>query len=80
MSGPVGGRMGGAVALVTGAARGAGQAVALALGAAGARVAVVDVNPDGAQRVVDAIVQGGGAGAHGPGGCFQQDGGADHAL
>jgi NAD(P)-dependent dehydrogenase (short-subunit alcohol dehydrogenase family) len=51
--------MSGPVALVTGAARGRGQAVALALGAAGARVAVVDVNPDGAQRVVDAILQGG---------------------
>jgi NAD(P)-dependent dehydrogenase (short-subunit alcohol dehydrogenase family) len=52
--------MSGRVALVTGAARGTGQAMARALGAAGARVAVVDVNPDGAQRVVDAIQQGGG--------------------
>lgn len=58
MTGLVGGLSG--VALVTGAARGAGQAVAQALGAAGARVVVVDVNPDGAQRVVDAIVLGGG--------------------
>jgi NAD(P)-dependent dehydrogenase (short-subunit alcohol dehydrogenase family) len=47
-------------ALVTGAGRGSGQAIALALGAAGARVAVVDVNPDSAQRAADAITQAGG--------------------
>jgi NAD(P)-dependent dehydrogenase (short-subunit alcohol dehydrogenase family) len=48
------------VALVTGAGRGTGRAVALALGAAGARVVAVDVNPDSAQAVADAIAQGGG--------------------
>ncbi len=53
----------GKVALVTGAGRGAGQALALALGQAGARVAVVDVNPDAAQRTVDAIMQAGGTAA-----------------
>src|SRR5579859_114558 len=38
------------LALVTGAGRGAGRAAALALGAAGARVAAIDVNPDAAER------------------------------
>jgi NAD(P)-dependent dehydrogenase (short-subunit alcohol dehydrogenase family) len=38
------------LALVTGAGRGLGRAVALALGAAGARVAAIDVNPDAAAR------------------------------
>jgi NAD(P)-dependent dehydrogenase (short-subunit alcohol dehydrogenase family) len=56
----------GKIALVTGAGRGAGQAVALALGRAGARagtplrVIVVDVNPDSAQRTADAIARAGG--------------------
>jgi NAD(P)-dependent dehydrogenase (short-subunit alcohol dehydrogenase family) len=49
------------VALVTGAARGTGRAIALALGQAAARVVVVDVNPDGAQQTADAITQAGGA-------------------
>ena len=48
------------VALVTGAGRGTGQAIALALGRAGARIVVVDVNPDSAQRAADAITQSGG--------------------
>jgi NAD(P)-dependent dehydrogenase (short-subunit alcohol dehydrogenase family) len=60
MSGAVPSPLPGAVALVTGAGRGLGQAVALALGAAGTRVAVVDVNPDSAQRTVDTIQQAGG--------------------
>jgi 3-oxoacyl-[acyl-carrier protein] reductase len=52
-------------AVVTGAGRGVGQVIALALGRAGARVAVVDVNPDAAQRTAEAITQAGGlAGAH----------------
>ena len=38
------------LALVTGAGRGTGRAVALALGASGARVAAIDVNPDAAER------------------------------
>ena len=51
------------VALVTGAGRGTGQAIAIALGKAGARVAVVDVNPDAAQRTADTIAQAGGTAA-----------------
>ena len=46
--------------LVTGAGRGTGRAIALALGAAGARVAAIDVNPDGAARTAEAIVAAGG--------------------
>jgi len=48
------------VALITGAGRGTGQAIALALGRAGARIVVVDVNPDSVQRTADAITQAGG--------------------
>lgn len=51
------------VALVTGAARGSGRAVALALGRAGARVAVVDVNPDSVQATADTVIREGGAAA-----------------
>ena len=43
------------LALVTGGGRGTGRAVALALGAAGARVVVIDVNPDAAQRTAAEI-------------------------
>jgi len=43
------------LALVTGAGRGTGRAVALALGAAGARVAAIDVNPDAAERTAAEI-------------------------
>lgn len=46
--------------LVTGAGRGTGAAIALRLGAAGARVAAIDVNPDGAARTAEAIEQAGG--------------------
>jgi NAD(P)-dependent dehydrogenase (short-subunit alcohol dehydrogenase family) len=49
------------IALVTGAGRGTGRAIALALGRAGAHVVAVDVNPDSAQRTADEIVQSGGA-------------------
>jgi 3-oxoacyl-[acyl-carrier protein] reductase len=45
----------GRVALVTGAARGIGAATALALAEAGARVAVVDRDPEGIERTADAI-------------------------
>ncbi len=51
----------GKLALVTGAGRGAGRAVALALGRAGAHVVAVDVNPDSAQRTADEISQSGGS-------------------
>ena len=47
---------------MTGAGRGTGRAVALALGAAGARVAAVDVNPDAAERTAGDI--GAAASAH----------------
>jgi len=50
-------------AVVTGAGRGVGQAIALALGRAGARVVVVDVNPDAAQRTAAAITAAGGLAA-----------------
>lgn len=53
--------MSGAVALVTGGGRGRGRAAALALGAAGLRVAVIDVNPDSAERVAESIRASGGA-------------------
>ncbi|MEP7357040.1 MAG: SDR family NAD(P)-dependent oxidoreductase [Anaerolineales bacterium] len=43
------------LALVTGAGRGTGREVALALGAAGARVVGIDVNPDAAQRTAEQI-------------------------
>lgn len=49
------------LALVTGAGRGPGRAVALALGAAGARVVAIDVNPDAAQRTAAAIAASAGA-------------------
>ncbi len=43
------------LALVTGAGRSAGKAVALALGAAGERVVAIDVNPDAAERTAAEI-------------------------
>ena len=48
-------RLDGKVAIVTGAGQGLGEAIAKTLAAAGARVAVNDLNPDRAQRVVWAI-------------------------
>ena len=48
------------VVLVTGAGRGAGEAAALALGAAGSEVVAIDVNPDGAERTAEAIRSAGG--------------------
>jgi NAD(P)-dependent dehydrogenase (short-subunit alcohol dehydrogenase family) len=48
------------VALVTGAAKGIGEAVARLLAERGARVALVDIDGDGATRIAHEIVQGGG--------------------
>jgi len=50
------------VAIVTGAGQGIGEAIALNLAAAGARVVVNDLNPDRAQRVAEAIRVSGGDG------------------
>ena len=47
-------------AIVTGGASGIGRAIALALGAAGARVAIADLNEAGAVETASAIVAGGG--------------------
>ncbi len=48
------------VAIVTGAGRGIGAAIAQTLAAAGARVAVNDLNPDRAERVAAGIRESGG--------------------
>lgn len=48
------------VAIVTGAGRGTGEAIAKTLAAAEARVAVNDINPDRAERVAAAIREAGG--------------------
>lgn len=50
----------GRVAIVTGAGQGLGAAIARALAANGARVAVNDLNPDRAGKVVAAITESGG--------------------
>jgi NAD(P)-dependent dehydrogenase (short-subunit alcohol dehydrogenase family) len=47
-------------ALVTGGGSGIGRAIALALAAAGARVAVMDLLPDGAKETVGEVTAGGG--------------------
>jgi 3-oxoacyl-[acyl-carrier protein] reductase len=49
----------GSVAIVTGAARGIGRAIAEALAAEGARVVVADRDGDGAAQVADALTAGG---------------------
>src|SRR5262249_18616384 len=48
------------VAIVTGAARGIGRAIALAMAAAGARVAIADLNGAGAVETASAIATAGG--------------------
>ena len=53
----------GQVAIVTGAGRGIGALVAELLAAAGAKVAVNDINPDRAERVASAIRDAGGQAA-----------------
>jgi NAD(P)-dependent dehydrogenase (short-subunit alcohol dehydrogenase family) len=53
-------RLDGRVAIVTGAGQGLGEAIAGALAAAGARVAVNDLNPDRAERVASQIREQGG--------------------
>jgi len=50
----------GKVAVVTGAASGIGKQIALTLSAAGAAVAIADLNQDGANAVADEIKQAGG--------------------
>ncbi len=50
----------GRVALITGAGRGCGEAVARAVAAAGARVCACDLNPDRADRVAGEIAAAGG--------------------
>lgn len=53
-------RVGGEVAIVTGAARGIGEATAVVLAGAGARVVAADVDEAGAARTVSRIVDAGG--------------------
>lgn len=48
------------VAIITGAGRGIGAAIAQMLAVAGARVVINDLNPDRAERVAEAIQQAGG--------------------
>jgi NAD(P)-dependent dehydrogenase (short-subunit alcohol dehydrogenase family) len=52
-------RLDGKVAIVTGAARGLGEAISLALAKEGAKVSVADVDLDGARRVVKEIEENG---------------------
>jgi len=58
---PLAAEMDGKLALVTGAASGLGKATALALGRAGARVFLVDVNTDGLAATASEIAAAGGS-------------------
>ena len=53
-------RMGETIAAVTGGGSGIGEAICLRFAAEGARVAVIDLNIDAAQKVVDHIGKHGG--------------------
>ncbi|MBX6395958.1 MAG: SDR family NAD(P)-dependent oxidoreductase, partial [Alicyclobacillaceae bacterium] len=53
------GKFDGKVAIVTGAARGIGAAIAKKLASEGARVGVFDLNLEGAKQVVEEIKAGG---------------------
>ncbi len=53
------GRVAGKVALVTGAAKGLGEATALLLAREGAQVAVTDIDEEGGRRVTQSIVDSG---------------------
>jgi NAD(P)-dependent dehydrogenase (short-subunit alcohol dehydrogenase family) len=57
----VSGSLAGKVAVVTGASRGIGRAIAVTFAAAGARVAVLARSPDGLAAVVDDIARRGGS-------------------
>ena len=59
MSAPPGGRVAGKVRVVTGGASGIGLATARRLAEEGARVAVADVDADGAERAAGALVDAG---------------------
>lgn len=50
----------GKAALVTGAGKGVGRAIAIALGEAGASVFAIDINPDSSERVATQIREAGG--------------------
>jgi 3-oxoacyl-[acyl-carrier protein] reductase len=56
----VAGKLEGQAAVVTGASRGIGRAIAIALAQEGARVAVLSTRLEGSQRVADEIVAAGG--------------------